>query len=71
MNVYYITTAATNHRVTFKVWTDESGEIVEVDIAERDSTRAMLNQNLLPMLNAETVAEMQASIRDAHYFAAA
>ena len=70
MSVYYITTAATNHRVTFKVWT-YGDEIVEVDIAEKDSTRAMLNQNLLPMLSADTLAEFHASIREAHELDAA
>ncbi len=71
MSVYYMTTAATNHRVTFKVWTYGNDEIAEVDICEPDSTRAMLHQNLLPMLNAETLAEMRANIRDAHYYASA
>jgi len=61
MSVYYITPSQAP-RMTFKVWTDDSGEIVEVDIADNSSWRALTSQNLLPLLNAETIAELYDSI---------
>lgn len=65
MATYYITPSEAP-RMTFKVWTDDSGEIVEVDIADNSSCRALINQNLLPLLNAETIAELYDGIRQAH-----